>query len=643
MDRFRRYWVKECWEKSWNWAFRAQKKFVSSFKDETIKQLYSQTSSKHATIALFGKTQRGKTTLLLNLIGLTDEDYHAEVYSTLRGNRERGESATSVATIYKASVDRDKYQVKDVLTDNTILLTSTQMSEFIDKTRNEVESGSHKYLKAVEIGIPKRYFSDNNNGLDITVIDLPGFGGKSDAEREKVDALSRHYAQFAYPIILVEKFQHISQLDGFIVPGLGDWREMPDRYRIVISSIAGTETMQKRVKKKATVHLEDFKEVILTEIQRTIHNCPKEIAELVYPFDFGDSWQTLSKSNPEMKEKVYPALREARNKIISELSILAEPESRLLGLSSLHEKLPEIHNQQIKKLQKVKDEIQKEADIHSKAITVNEEIKIDAQMKLEVLDDKISTYDNLLKYLPSLDLYGFNPASNISNIGEGLHIYFQDLNKSVTKELDSVCDNYPEIDNSHINLSTDWEEIYSGFNDSLESETRSFGKSIGRGLSNLIKLKNPFSGDGEASSDLKRYSSYCAGKIYEIGLEYLKAEISGRAKVVIGGAQEKSRKYSGRRAECITTIQRHKSAKTIRMKKIDKYQVEINEKIKDYTRDVQWASTWNEHIAQEFDREISKTKERMQNLDRAYTPILFEYSHLVSMRLKKLKIGQQNG
>ena len=50
-----------------------------------------------------------------------------------------------------------------------------------------------------------------------------------------------------------------------------------------------------------------------------------------------------------------------------------------------------------------------------------------------------------------------------------------------------------------------------------------------------------------------------------------------------------------------------------------------------------------EDIAQEFDREISKTKERMQNLDRAYTPILFEYSHLVSMRLKKLKIGQQNG
>src|SRR5574344_583372 len=58
-------------------------------------------------VVIYGTSQIGKTTLILNLLGIVNENFNT-VYDVLRANREHGNSSTSTAIIYRQSSD-DKF------------------------------------------------------------------------------------------------------------------------------------------------------------------------------------------------------------------------------------------------------------------------------------------------------------------------------------------------------------------------------------------------------------------------------------------------------------------------------------------------------------------------------------------------------
>ena len=64
---------------------------------------YENTKENHL-VMIYGKSQIGKTTLILNMIGLKP-DYFNEVYETLRAGVPRGNSSTSTAIIYAKSIN----------------------------------------------------------------------------------------------------------------------------------------------------------------------------------------------------------------------------------------------------------------------------------------------------------------------------------------------------------------------------------------------------------------------------------------------------------------------------------------------------------------------------------------------------------
>lgn len=91
-----------------NWkrdTFQILKKNLLSVKNNRFIQ-YGGTQETHL-VCIYGKSQVGKTTLILNMIGLKDEECKQKVSQVLRGGVEKGNSSTSTAIIYTQSETND--------------------------------------------------------------------------------------------------------------------------------------------------------------------------------------------------------------------------------------------------------------------------------------------------------------------------------------------------------------------------------------------------------------------------------------------------------------------------------------------------------------------------------------------------------
>ena len=83
-----------------DWAENAVAQHLEGFDPEVRDRLA--TRDREATIALYGPTQVGKTTLILKMLGVSDAAA-LTVGEVLRGGRPAGESATATAMRYRAS------------------------------------------------------------------------------------------------------------------------------------------------------------------------------------------------------------------------------------------------------------------------------------------------------------------------------------------------------------------------------------------------------------------------------------------------------------------------------------------------------------------------------------------------------------
>ena len=98
-------------------AFNRIKSELLSVKDNRFVQ-YSHTAATHF-VCVYGKSQVGKTTLILDMIGLKDE-CKRDVAEVLRGGIALGNSSTSTAIIYSQS-ESDLYGVRTETLEGKIL------------------------------------------------------------------------------------------------------------------------------------------------------------------------------------------------------------------------------------------------------------------------------------------------------------------------------------------------------------------------------------------------------------------------------------------------------------------------------------------------------------------------------------------
>ncbi|MCD7855105.1 MAG: hypothetical protein LUG66_05775 [Clostridiales bacterium] len=197
---------------------------------------------------VIGETQVGKSTLIMDLIGIKRECAE-EVGQILRAERQAGTSSTSTAMIYKKSENNDFVITVDLpktVSDSKINKKERFRGEnpqgFIaelKRIRANVEAQNGTIDGLVHISLPKKYFKeDADNYSNISVLDLPGSGSRG-GEAGHAAVQIRSFMNASSANILVCKANNIQALeknnDTFEYAKDKNWMLHPEKFCLVLT------------------------------------------------------------------------------------------------------------------------------------------------------------------------------------------------------------------------------------------------------------------------------------------------------------------------------------------------------------------------------------------------------------------------
>lgn len=135
---------------------RAHREFLDSLDEETSAGLV-QSGTGEAYVAVYGKTQVGKTSLILELMGVAPEA-QARVCKVLRGGRPEGQSATTMATVYRRSADK-RWHLRGAEIGDTSYRDDVSMGKALGEIRSRMSRRELEAGDGCTIFIPSDCFS----------------------------------------------------------------------------------------------------------------------------------------------------------------------------------------------------------------------------------------------------------------------------------------------------------------------------------------------------------------------------------------------------------------------------------------------------------------------------------------------------
>ena len=133
----------------YEWAKLAHSKFMSNFDS----QLYSSSEIKDQIyVSVYGPSQVGKTSLILELIGVSPQSYH-HVENILRADRGYGKSSTSNIVLYRTSENDFWFITTDNERTNELLqLNDEQAKKHLSTLRRKMEHyGQDFNIESIDI------------------------------------------------------------------------------------------------------------------------------------------------------------------------------------------------------------------------------------------------------------------------------------------------------------------------------------------------------------------------------------------------------------------------------------------------------------------------------------------------------------
>lgn len=320
------------------WAYRAYRRFTSELSEDVRAHLMDGTGEQDPYVVVFGKTQVGKTTLLLELMGL-DTAAQARVGNVLRGGREFGKSATATTMEYRRSPDLD-WHLDDgtgprrIPTDDTMRVALGELRQQMSERRLHAE-------KPVVVSIPADCFSRSTEGIGTRMLDLPGDNPADEVEREHVARMAQRYVPHADLILLVGRGDDLSFLDpkALTLPSIEDWQYVPNRFRIITTYSFTPSTVQEFARMHpGELNAEMFRERLLKQI-RTFELPLSEDAALTkrfFPLEFGQSWQAMLQNDNTFAQRVGPVVDAMKAALHADIRSSATEASRFRNALDVH-------------------------------------------------------------------------------------------------------------------------------------------------------------------------------------------------------------------------------------------------------------------------------------------------------------------
>lgn len=307
--------------------FDWQSKVLSQIKDKLILPDAERDRAAHhdnQLVVMYGKTQVGKTTTILTLIGIEDNDIN-DVDKILRGGREKGSSSTSTAILYRKSHDsRFGLSVINTIHDNINQIDYYERDEFekqIQLIREEIEKNANR-TSVVAISIPEKYFRKDVDESNLVVLDMPGDETNDRREQPHVKALLKLYMSVSTVNILTVRANNIqSELQdlGKIEFIDHNWNDLPSKYIVLATRAFSEESTKSYFKLPPEKRQGSFFDYICKATQNdflSIDGFSDSKIE-VYPLDVGASFTGLIK---ELSEKDKIEVMQTRDCIMKNLT-----------------------------------------------------------------------------------------------------------------------------------------------------------------------------------------------------------------------------------------------------------------------------------------------------------------------------------
>jgi hypothetical protein len=320
------------------WAFDAYDRFIDSLGEEMRAHFPTGGARGEAYVVVFGRTQVGKTTLLLDLMGVSPQ-HAARVSRVLRGGREIGKSATATAMEYRRSPDnrwRLHWKTEQVLDDDKA------MEAELGELRQNMSSGRLVVDAPVKVSIPASCFDAATDArLRVRMLDLPGDNPRDGMEQKHVTDMAEKYVPNADLILLVGRADDLSFLnpDALTLPRIQDWRIIPQRFRIITTYSFTPDSQRKAAQATdGPVDASYFRQRLRQQIETFGRPLPEDEVPpgLLFPLEFGDSWASQAARGDGLHERVNPVIEQLKQQLRHDIEESATQYGRLRSAIQVH-------------------------------------------------------------------------------------------------------------------------------------------------------------------------------------------------------------------------------------------------------------------------------------------------------------------
>ena len=352
-------------------------------------------------VCVYGKSQVGKTTLILNMIGLKDE-YKRDVAEVLRGGIALGNSSTSTAIIYSQS-ESDLYGVRSETLEGKILsvvedCTSDEMRQKIQSIRSDVEKNLFSNKAILHIFIPKNYFSSSEKENKISILDLPGIESRNIHEKAHVESLMNRYIPISSVCIIACTANEIQSLEKFELPNNIDWKSLPHRFYVVITRSYSVGNIKSYFDQRNQRDI-GFMDFIKKEYRNALSNIlGNNYKTKIFLLEMGDSFVSLCKELENEKDR--SEVIETRNWHLSRLmdSISSSKGNNLQScIKELRAVVNKIEENKIVQLREIGKKKEKEEEKIVKRIKELKSIRNNNKDKNQEIESSIKQLDYLSK------------------------------------------------------------------------------------------------------------------------------------------------------------------------------------------------------------------------------------------------------
>lgn len=355
-DNISKYWHRLHKRQS-DWALRAYRRLIMTLSEDVQEKLSLKDEAAQPYIVIFGKTQVGKTTLLMDLMGIDPEQMQI-ISEVMRGGREQGKSATATAMEYCGSTN-ERWGL--TLQAKTRWLDSDQaMTQALWQIREDMERGQLIAETPCVVHIPKRFFGkDNTNAPKVRILDLPGDNPANEQEQKHVNQMAKTYLPFADLILLVGRVDDLGFLrpEVIMLPGIEDWQAMPHRFRIVTTYSYTAQSVKDILRRDETTDESVLRKRLIQEIERFgVMSEAARTETLYFPLEFGNSWMGVQAREPELHQRMSPIITRLRAELLNQITKATTPMGRLRSTLNTHQSVKYI---QRKKTGVIKTQIQK--------------------------------------------------------------------------------------------------------------------------------------------------------------------------------------------------------------------------------------------------------------------------------------------